>query len=182
MKGDFVRKIEQARTGDNDAAMYLIDKLAPLLKSTARKLFNLEYEDVYQELVLAVLQGLREIKYMNDDGQCMMYFVRIIKNRAMHLSADRYKELNATDEYQEIDFPGIPDEAGDFDNLLVRLVISDISKNYSEQRRIILYLSLYEGFSDREIAELMGLSRQYINRCKNKMITEIRGSVVDQGT
>ncbi|MCD7819364.1 MAG: sigma-70 family RNA polymerase sigma factor [Lachnospiraceae bacterium] len=177
MKGDFVRKIEQARCGDNAAIMHLIDKLSPLLKSTARKLFSLEYEDAYQELVLAVLQGLREIKYMDDDGQCMMYFVRIIKNKAAHLSIDRYKELSVTDEYEEIDVLNIPDKSSDFDNLFVRLWLSEIGKNYSEQYCLILYLSLYEGYSDREIAELMGLSRQYINRCKNKIISEIKNTL-----
>ena len=58
--------------------------------------------------------------------------------------------------YQDIDF---------------LLSLQQTLKNSSETERYIIYSIVHNGYTDTQIAKHLGVSRQYVNRLKKKIIT-----------
>lgn len=165
---NFAKLINKAKE-DKDSLMQLINKMQPLIKSYIRKLFFMEPEDAEQELTLAIIEAVRGIPSCDTDGQCMSYIRNAVRFKFAHLC-----KKNIRKESIETPFEKILDDELSFieiyDDIEIQYDIEKLTIS-KKQQKILRFLLL--GNSDREIADKMGISRQYVNRIKKKILNEL---------
>lgn len=145
------------------------------------KLLKLEFEDLYQECLLAALQGIP--KYSGVSARSTFLYACIkwhLSNlfKTMHakrregrqcevsLEAQTYRDSEA-----EIELAIQPDEAPDvIDTLAVRQALAQCTK----LQREAVKLYFYEGLTYREIEAKIGKSRQVINEHVKKACLKMR--------
>ena len=171
MEENLLQIIRLAKTGDKNTKEAIYFKMEPLLKKTAGKLYDYEYEDAFQELAVALLEGIEKIRFIVNEGQCIKYFVKIIKNKAykMYVARSKEKELICD---EEMDFSRVEDSMSEMEICIAKLFVDEMCKGRSEKQREIVRMSIFDGYSDSEIAKKMNISRQYVSQCKKKIVKE----------
>lgn len=152
---------------DSDMMLRVLEILQPLIKSYTKKLFFLEHEDAQQELSIAIIEAVKKIERCESDGQCLTYINNAVKFQFSHLCKENLKKERVEDAYiKEMNEVHYLEKYEDIEmtyDLLVK------GKNMTQNKKDILkYLLL--GYSDCEIADKLGISRQYINRIKKSFI------------
>lgn len=148
----------------------------PLIFDEFKKLINfygakLGYEDAASELTLFLIELLYEINIArfpsNSDEDIHKYIAASIKNKYIALSRAKLKNTIFENELWE-DCCGYTE---DFD---CRFCFTQgVSCLNSVQRKIIIYHYVY-GYSIAEIAKLLGVTRQAVNRSKNQALVVLR--------
>lgn len=157
-------QIKKAKT-DKNQMENLIESFRPLIRKYARKLFDMEREDAEQELIIAVIQGVLKITQYNSEGECVNYISNAVKFRFYELQKSCLRLQNTEVVYDNLEWKiqEIPFEDIDF-----KVDICNKLEKLKGIRRKIGELLLY-GDSDTEIAEKLGISRQYVNRMKKQL-------------
>lgn len=152
---------------DGKVLMDLLDMLNPLIKAYTRKLFFLEGDDARQEIIIAIIEAVKGIPKCESDGQCLAYIENAVKFKFAYLCKKNIKK-------QEIEDLHIKE----LDNTIYHENYADVEIKYDmelkrnrmtfNQKKILDYLILE--YTDSEISDKLGISRQYINRIKKKFI------------
>ncbi|WP_349945596.1 hypothetical protein ABFV83_17245 [Lacrimispora sp. BS-2] len=160
-------KLVELSKNDSDAMMQLLEVMQPLIKSYKRKLFFLEAADAEQEMCLAIIEAVKNITECKTDGQCLTYLNNAVKFRFAYMCKRNLKKEEIEDSYKK-----------DLDEGVYLEKYKDIETFYDLQRKvtcmnemqkkILNYLLL--DYSDSEIAKKIGISRQYVNRIKKKLL------------
>lgn len=153
-----------------DAMMHLLELLNPLIKSYAKKMFFLEQEDAQQEIIIAIIEAVKGISKCESDGQCLAYINNAVKFLFAHLCKRNIKKqavesINEKDLSQAAYYEKYEDIEMKYD---IQVKKQSLTKN---QKNILNYILL--GYSDREISDKLGISRQYINRIKKSFVNKI---------
>lgn len=133
----------------------------------------MEFDDSIQELSLSLIEC---IPYLDPDkGQAKL--LKYIQESIIHkyyalckkyLSAPELISLDSENSFNiAVSGPDIFME-NELSNDLLQY-ISKLSKEDSKKGQI-LYLAVFKNLSDKEISQIMNLSRQYINRIKKSLI------------
>lgn len=160
--------IEEFRNGNKEGFVDIVDKMSPLIESYARKLYTWEQEDARQEMILALLIGIRKITYCRSEGECVNYikmcihhaYVGIVKKETKYKTD--YAEMREVIDYN--DEIGLSELYLDLEGYLCGL---------GKKKRKIAESILISGKNDNEIAQELGVSRQYINKLRHKMQKDI---------
>lgn len=154
--------------------MKIIECMEPIINRFVKKLYNEEYEDVNQELILAVIEAVNKIEFYDNEGGCVNFLINAIKNRFYELCRKQEKkkyEVKADEEIIEL----VRDEQlSEYDDIAFEIDLKKFIQTSSEIQVCIAYAILYEQKKDREIAENLGISRQYVNRCKKQMFSFLK--------
>lgn len=163
-KNEFAKRVKWAKENP-DALMEIIELLRPLVKSYLRKLFFIERADAEQELHLAIIEAIRGIQKCETDGQCLTYINNAVKYKYSYLCKKNSKRESLEDPYEkDVDQKPIIEDYDEVETIYDwKLKMSHLS-----QRKQKIFNYLAEGYSNQEIAEKMGVSRQYINRLKKE--------------
>lgn len=144
----------------------------PLIFDEFKKLisiysYRIGGEDAYQELVLFFVELLYTVNIENfksDDTNGLSRYIAVsIRNKYIALSKENCK-------YNSLVLQ-LPDDyifSGDVldSNLETEELLSKLS---SRQRAVIIYRYIYR-YSDAEISQMLGISRQAVNRLKNRAL------------
>ena len=158
---------------DTDAILQIVQYMQPLINKYAKNSYLAEYEDMQQELCLALIESIHKIQKIENEGQCVQYFANAIRNRFYEIYR-AWKSLKR-------EMPG--------NDELLTLNIAD-SKNYyseseffidmvsgaeckSDLQKEIMKCCILEEISDTDIAKRLNISRQYVNRCKKRIFKKI---------
>lgn len=156
-----------------DSLLEIIDKFNPLVKKYAKKFPHYEYEDIIQELVLAIIEAVHKIKVYEKEGQCIKYISISIKRKFGELYRKRTEVENS-----QIEVIPLVDEVCDKKDYYKQVELyADLyrlqkAKNLV-QSRIAFYI-IEEDMSDAKISQILGVSRQYVNRCKKDIFKELK--------
>ena len=66
---------------DTDAILQIVQYMQPLINKYAKNSYLAEYEDMQQELCLALIESIHKIQKIENEGQCVQYFANAIRNR-----------------------------------------------------------------------------------------------------
>lgn len=151
----------------------ILEKFMPLIHSYAYKLYYLDYEDCKQELSIALFEAVIKMKYTDDEYACISY----IRNSVIHKFTKLYHESIREQKIQScrICIDHKQNELFHYnyktDDCITKADLNNELSQKSDSERKILKLIIL-GYSDKEISQEMGCSRQYINRIKKHILNK----------
>lgn len=152
----------------------LLSQFEPLIRKYARMLHRLEPEDAMQEMSLAFLQIIQKLDLQMFDGPepdkfFLSYLQRAMKSRFLDLVKRQnniiFVDLDNALNLNQEDGSLSPEELAELREMLASLT--------GLQREVILAKYLY-GYSDVEIAGRLHVSRQAVNRAKNRAVALLK--------
>lgn len=158
-------------TGDEQYFEELVNRFQPLIKSYARKLYYLEYEDCLQELTLALYEGITKMDRTDDEYSCISYINKAVKHKFCKLY---YDSIDAKKQQESNIYPDLNQVSGsrpdyEIEKCICKMDLENFFKRKNQLECSIISLILY-GYSDDEIGKKLGYSRQYINRIKKRIL------------
>ena len=152
---------------DNTVMLAVLDFFKPLIESYARKLFFLEKEDAQQEIIIAIIEAIYSITKYENDAKCITYIHNAVKFKFSYLCKKNFKsppidETSETELYVRPYFEKYSDIEMFYD--------MEKRKRQLPEKQQLIFDYLLKGYSDKEISDILGLSRQYINRVKKTFI------------
>jgi len=146
--------IESCLRNDKAAQKLLYDRFAPKMYAVCLRYASkrVEADDILQESFIKIFHHLPHFRF---DGSFEGWIRKIVARVAIdHIQkyASRWEEL---DEYTSEDYSIVPDEA--ISNLSVQELQSMIQE-LPEGKRMVFNLYAFEGYSHKEIAEMLGIS------------------------
>lgn len=168
LKKDLIKVQE----GNDEILLTVINNFNPLISKCA---YLLNYEDSKSDLCvffIELIQNLKLNKFQND-SQIVSYIAKSMKHEYIRLS--KIKVRHAENEIligheleNEISYDPIIEE----DNLIY---IKQILNDYLTQKeKTVLYAIYFMDYSVSEIANLYHISRQAVNKTKNKAKLKIQ--------
>ena len=160
--------IQKQRAGDVQAAQEICRIMSPLLKKYAARLYCMEYDDAMQELYIALLETFPYLDPAKTEAECLNYIQTTVHNRYRFLCRGCLSVPQSESIEDSIDTLSAPSP---FDESYYD--ICNYIKTLPEKgmRRQIMSLFFFQYKTDSEIAEILHVSRQYVNRIKKQMIT-----------
>jgi RNA polymerase sigma factor (sigma-70 family) len=162
--------LQRAQKGDEEAITNIYLKFNPTIKKLSR---NLSYEEAETDLIIAFLETIREIKidklYIKSDGAVINYIYTFLKNKSINLFKKNILQRTQT---VELELDTLVDDASiDVDD---NIFIANLLISLPLLQRVVLKKKFIQGFSDKEISQLLGVSRQAVNRAKNRGLMNLR--------
>ena len=160
--------IQKQRAGDVQAAQEICRRMSPLLKKYAARLYCMEYDDAMQELYIALLETFPYLDPAKTEAECLNYIQTTVHDRYRFLCRGCLSVPQSESIEDSIDTLSAPSP---FDESYYD--ICNYIKTLPEKgmRRQIMSLFFFQYKTDSEIAEILHVSRQYVNRIKKQMIT-----------
>lgn len=157
-------------TGNEDYFEKLLQRFSPLINAYARKLYYLEYEDILQELSIALYEAVRKITVTDDEYACISYIKKSVVNKFTKLYHESVEIQRIQANSVSLESTDNRDYRHDYetDNCISKVDLENTLKDKAPIERKILYL-LMRGYSDQEIAVELGYTRQYVNRLKKRI-------------
>lgn len=132
---------------------------------------KIDGEDTVQELTIFLMELLFDIKterfYLDDSNSLQRYIAVCIRNKYIALSNQR-QEIN---NYFEELYDWLSTNDGNLDDkIMLRAAISLLSK----QQRSVILLKYFYNYTDVEIAAYLHITRQAVNRLKNRALSTMK--------
>jgi RNA polymerase sigma factor (sigma-70 family) len=165
----------KAQEGDKDALLNILIKFNPIIKSYSRKL---NYAEAETDLIIVLLETIISINLNNfepeNEGALVNYIHKVMKNKSVNLFK---KNILRTVKPVEFDVTTIPDSCNFDSQIFISRLLDSLP---ILQKEIIEKKFIYE-YSDKEIAQLHGVSRQAVNRTKNRALNNLRNYLLNEG-
>lgn len=164
----------QAAKIDSTQMEALITKFYPLIRKYAYRLKKTEKEDAEQNMTVAFIIIVKNIEldkfdYHDSDKYLLSYIQKAMYTHFLDL-ARRQDVFFVTDIDEGIQQESIDDSLSPEGKAELREMLSSLTKM---QREVILDKYLY-GYSDVEIAKQLHITRQAVNRTKNRAIQTLK--------
>jgi RNA polymerase sigma factor (sigma-70 family) len=158
-----IELINGCKKGDKKAQKTLYDKYAAKMLGVCIRYFrNIdEAEDALQEGFIKIFNNIDKFR---NEGSFEGWIRRIIVNTSLNYYKSNLKHYYGTD-YEELE-EFIEDDKLNFDNLSVAFLLKTI-QDLPEGYRLVFNLYEIEGYSHKEIAEMLGVS---VNTSKSQLM------------
>lgn len=155
------------REGDMKAFAVIYDRFKGIINYYSRKIGD---EDSYQELMIFLVETLYSIdlsRFPTDKNDNLNRYIAVsLRNKYIAISKKNQKDENMLLSLYENDSFYSCNE----DEIFIKDMLGSLSH---KQRKIIIYRYIY-GYSDAEISDILGISRQAVNRLKNRGLEALR--------
>ncbi|MBQ3547862.1 MAG: sigma-70 family RNA polymerase sigma factor [Clostridia bacterium] len=166
--------IEKIKEQDMSVFFQVFEEFKHLIVFLGNKL---GYEDAQSELTLFFIELLYSIKlskFPTDDGDELHRYIAVsIKNKYISLSMAKVKS-NKFENHLFEECYGITDS---FDK---NICMSQAIKKLNDAQRLIFFYHYIYGFSINEIAERLNISRQAVNKTKNRILGILREAIINE--
>jgi len=159
-----------AQLGDEESILKLYYKFLPKIKKCSR---NLNYETAETDIVIRFLEFIKNTNFsaLNSkcDGAVVNYTNKFFVNTYLNLLQTQKTKIQYVyldDENTFVKDVPYYDEIDDFENVYLSYL--------TELQRKIIILKYVFGYSDNEIAKILQISRQAVNRTKNRGLDTIK--------
>lgn len=167
MGNEIKQLVNRALNCDKKALEVLLLKFDPLIIKYAKKLCDVEFDDARQELILILIENIHNLGKCNNENEYISYIHKIIYHKFCKLYKQAKKEKDNLHDVSDDFFLCLHSEEC-YAVLLTRISASQVMHNLSRSTRTIIEYVL-DGYSDCDIANMLDISRQYVNREKNKV-------------
>lgn len=171
--GDFLNLIENIHQ-DKEQFSKLVITMNPLINKYTRILYKDDKEDVRSELILALWEAVTKLKYVENEGQCIMFMNNALRNKFYELYRNSRKshDNQFVSEMEMLDTTTF--EEKQYGDLVVKTDLDKYLRKYSGLRYQIYRAVLFENLSDYEIAVKYDVTRQYVHRLKKQLYSELK--------
>lgn len=159
--------IQECKAGNPDAKHDLVLRMLPLLKNYASMIHFGDYEDAFQELCAELLSAIPYLDLNKTEAENIRYMETVIKNRYSKLCKHNLGLPKSEDIDSYRATLAAPSNIDDTYYDVVSYINSFPKESLSHK---ILSMFFYEEKSDKEIAAVLGVSRQYVNRMRKRLI------------
>lgn len=156
---------------NNESMMEIIVRFEKLIQKYMYHFDVSDREDIKQQLQLAIIESIKKMTYVHSNGECVNFISQAVNNSFFNLCREHKKaaqsKLTEPDDFLLLNQPHI-EKFSDIE------MENDYAKKLATMPQIYkkIYVLLLEGYSDKEIAEKLHFSKQYINRLKKKLIVK----------
>lgn len=162
--------LEKVQKGDEESTIDILSKFLPTIKKMSRKL---NYEEAETDLTIAFLETIKEINLkslkVKGDGAIVNYIYFFLKNRSVNLfKKNVLREIKTTE--LELDIIADDTTCATDDKIFVSMLLNSLPP----MQREVIKRKFMQGFTDKEIAIFLGVSRQAVNRTKNRALNNLR--------
>lgn len=162
--------LERIQNGDKEALIDIFLKFRPTIKKLSR---NLNYEEAETDLIIAFLETIREIDLTNlkvrGDGAIVNYIYFFLKNISVNLFK---RNVLSGIKTTELKLDIIVDDKTYV--MVDRIFVSMLLNSLPSIQKEVIKRKFIQEFTDKEIALLLGVSRQAVNRTKNRALKNLR--------
>lgn len=167
---ELTKKIQVKEKDYEDAILTLVNQFKPLIRKYS---YLLNYEDGQSELTLIFIETIYKVPIDNpkfkQDKFIISYINKSVRNNYINLSKNRNK-LYYYESPINLDIIESSYETKVEDKILAQELLSLLTKREKE----IIKLRYFEEYSNVEISEMFGISRQAVNKTKNRAITKMK--------
>ncbi|MCG8540733.1 MAG: sigma-70 family RNA polymerase sigma factor [Clostridia bacterium] len=163
--------LERIQKGDKEAVVDIFLRFNGTIKKLSKKL---RYEESETDLIIAFLEIIKKMDVrkfqMKSDGAIVNYIYCCLTNEY----ADLYKKKKAFENvyFVEMELDTIADNISeDVDS---KLFVSMLINSLPPLQKKVIVKKFIEDFSDKEIAICLGVSRQAVNRAKNRGLNNLK--------
>lgn len=167
--------LERAKNNDEDATYEIIKDFDATLKKLSKSMY---YEEAETDLIIELLELIKniDIRKFRDSShkQIAKYIHMHLQKRTLNLLRNRKKELG---DFVEIDYDILADAStADIESTaLTSILIESLAKGQQD----IIVMKFIHGLSDKDIAKILGISRQAVNRTKNRALENLRKILIE---
>lgn len=169
-RSELYAEILNASRGNKDAIEHLIIRFMTLIKKNSA---ILNYDGADSDLIIFFIEKLYTLNTENlsrySDSQLIMFYKTLFRNKAIDINRQRKKILECTENFEQDTI-----EIGYEDN--PSFIFYDLIKDLSPKQQDVIKLKFMIGLSDVEIGQVMGITRQAVNRLYNRAILALRKS------
>jgi RNA polymerase sigma factor (sigma-70 family) len=167
---DLYDALNRARKDDQDAVCEIIKDFSNTLKKISN---GLHYEEANTDMIIELLKIIKSIdikKFKDSSNKQIAKYIHIhLKKRSLNLL--KAKE-NKIFDYLEINYDILADNTmSDIESMVC---ISMLIELLAKQQKNIIIMEFIHGYSEKQIAEMLGISRQAVNRTKNRALNNLR--------
>ena len=155
---------------------WIIQKFQPVICKYAGKLYSLEYEDAVQELNEALIMAVVSIDVCNAEGQSIAYLVKGIKLKFYELRRKSIVEYEYRMHSEQIDVNTNITCTDDYSEIEWKLELKKLRDKSRPMECHIIDGMVWE-ISDVELADLLHVSRQYINRKRRQLMQRLKDQI-----
>lgn len=158
--------------GTEDELIDIINRMMPLICKFAYRLDQYEFEDMKQELIIALIVAVKKIVIYENEGQCVKFLIRAIQNRFLELCRVYNKKKKETMLDKSMLENMLPDRNYYID-IDFYVDLEKMRQCNTEIKDKIWQCIVSEQNTDSEIASKLKVSRQYVNKCKKELFIEL---------
>ncbi len=159
-----IKLIKKFRSRDMTAFAVIYKEFEGLILYYSAKLGG---EDYSQELTIFLIELLYDLKitdFKSDSSEGVKRYIAVsLRNKYIALSKEKQKYDTLCKEAYENDFCY-------YSSADERLLLEDMLKGLSQRQRLVVVYKYIYGYSDAELGVMFNISRQAVNRLKNRAI------------
>lgn len=169
--------LKRAKNNDKNATYEIIKDFNPTLKKLSN---SLHHEEAETDLIIELLKLIHCIdiaKFNNSNNKQIAKYIHIhLRKRSLDLLKSNENKFK---DFMEINHDILADEnIGDIE---VTVLTSILIKSLVSQQRDIITMEFIHGFSEKDISKILGISRQAVNRTKNRALKNLRKIYIEDG-
>lgn len=172
--------VKEAQLGNEESMLAIIEKFDPLIKKYSRKL---DYDGANSDLIIALIETIKSIPiFKNNDLKREEYIVGYIntsiRRKYIKLSKKNIEIINRETELNtNILLKSTTEESQNLiDNRIFLNILLDKLSEY--QHKVINNLFIFN-ISEADLARQLNISRQSVNRLKNRALDKLRKLVIE---
>lgn len=175
MGNGILELIGRRKDNNEEVTAEIIDRFRLTIKKFSREL---NYEEAETDLIICLIELIQGSKLdtIENEGMIVNYIYNTLRNKKIDLFKKHIKG-KATNIELNLDIL--------VDNLNTSMedaiFIEEALKQLNERQRYIIVSRFIDGYSYNEIAQKLGISRQAINKAKNKAIEIMRKKLHIEG-
>jgi RNA polymerase sigma factor (sigma-70 family) len=176
MEKSLFEQIRDAKCGDDEAFVGIIEKFRPTIKKFSNQL---GYEEAETDLVIELIKIIKGTIFTNlkrkCDGALVNYIYHAIENRKINLFK---KYVEGKEREVELNLDIIENQTSY--EMEDTFLIKNALNNLPALQKTILKEKLIYGYSDIEIAKKYQISRQAVNKTKNRALRNLKKALKSQ--
>lgn len=153
MESELVRQLQQK---DNQAFSYLYDHYAPSLYGVIYKILGIEEvaQDILQETFIKIWNNIEQ--YDSTKGKLFTWALNIARNTA--IDKLRSKEFKTKQQNHDLTSRQVRNKRDEHSQQIGEFTgFTDVIKKLREEHRIIIDMMYFEGYTQAEVAERLGI-------------------------
>ncbi|ARC83154.1 RNA polymerase sigma factor, sigma-70 family protein [Clostridium argentinense CDC 2741] len=170
MNDSLYELLKKCKTKDPKYILEMINRFSPLIKKYS---YLLNYDDAEQDLIVKLIEivyklPLNQIPIGYPDKYIASYLHYSLKNEYIQLSKKQSILLKQSLDLDTCKNPITSQELYNY------VFVKDLLNQVTELQRKILILKFIKNYSETEIASILKISRQSVNRAKNRALATLK--------